>query len=129
MPEENNRSASNRKQMNNYTYPTAKQLKTIRKWDYRLGFKSLMEYVESVWWSPSWGFKLYSGRDHLSKRRVTKLQLHTGGWSGNESIIDALQRNWIFWALCFYHHRVGGHYQFEIKRLHWLPAKQELPND
>lgn len=106
-----------------YEYPTDEQLNEIENWDYKLGFMPLIDYIESLWWNPSWGFKLYKGRNHLFKRRVLKLQLHTGGWSGNERIIEALQRNYIFWAICFYKEIVGGHFWFHIRRDHWLPQK------
>ncbi len=104
-------------------YPTDAELKKIKNWDYELGFKSLVDYIESIWWMPDWGFKLYKGRDHLFKnKRVIKLQLHTGGWSGNEEIIGALQQNFMFWSLSFYKHIAGGHFWFEIKSA-WLPQK------
>ena len=111
--------------MAEYEYPTDEQLETIKNLDYNLGFKSLIDYVETIWWKPDWGFKVYKGRDRLMKRRVTKLQLHTGGWSGNESIIGALQHNLMFWSLCFYKEIVGGHFWFDISRTMWLPRKTE----
>jgi len=106
-------------------YPTDEQLDKIKNWDYKLGWKSLIEYVELIWWMPDWGFKLYKGRDNLFKnRRVMKLQLHTGGWSGNEEIIGALQQNFMFWSLSFYKQIVGGHYWFNLKSA-WLPQKDK----
>ena len=105
--------------MNDYEYPTDEQLQVIKDWDYKQGFKSLIEYIESLWWTPDWGFKLYKGRGHFPKSRVFKLQLHTGGWSGNESIINNLQQN-SFWRLCFYKEIVGGHYWFEIRKERWV---------
>jgi hypothetical protein len=42
------------------------------------------------------------------------LTLHTGGWSGNESIIQALRENQMFWILYWQESRRGGHYKFEL---------------
>jgi len=108
-----------------YEYPTEKQLETIRNWNFEKGFKSLAKYVESLWWTPSWGFKLSRGKTHLFSYQVIKLQLHTGGWSGNESIISALQQNLMFWSLCFYMEITGGHYWFDIRKDMWEPTNSE----
>ena len=43
------------------------------------------------------------------------LELHTGGWSGNEDIIRALQRNKAFWKL-LEKEEAGGHYYFKLKK-------------
>lgn len=36
---------------------------------------------------------------------------HTGGWSGNESIIDVLLESWLFWWL-LQRYDAGGHWYF-----------------
>lgn len=46
-----------------------------------------------------------------------KLELHTGGWSGNESIITALMRNKTFWNMCWQKSVTGGHYFFKIPKI------------
>ena len=103
-------------------YPTDAELDKIKNWDFKLGFEFLVEYIRGIWWMPEWGLYVYPGREHLFKGRVTKLQLHTGGWSGNEDIIEALEQNFSFWNLCFYKHIRGGHYWFQIRRSFWKPA-------
>jgi hypothetical protein len=42
-----------------------------------------------------------------------KLELHTGGWSGNEEIISVLQ-NSMFWVMYWQKSERGGHYYFEL---------------
>lgn len=40
------------------------------------------------------------------------MQITTGGWSGNESVIDALQENVIFWTLYWESSHRGGMHVF-----------------
>jgi transcriptional regulator with XRE-family HTH domain len=40
-------------------------------------------------------------------------QVATGGWSGNESIIRALQKNTLFWSMCWQLSKKGGYYEFK----------------
>ena len=57
-----------------------------------------------------------------------KLWLSTGGWSGNESLIAAMQKNVGFWHLCWYSSRVGGHYEFDLSRVKIATKKPEAVN-
>jgi hypothetical protein len=41
------------------------------------------------------------------------LELVTGGWSGNECIIRALQLNPLFWGKYWMMSKRGGYYRFE----------------
>lgn len=92
-----------------YEYPTKEELETIKEWDILHGsIKDLLDYIESLWWAPDWGF-------HLKGKRVLQLELHTGGWSGNESIIEALQSNFMFWSMYWERSHRGGHYWFRIR--------------
>ena len=51
----------------------------------------------------------------LSHGDPATLELHTGGWSGNEDIIDKLSDT-LFWMICWESTRRGGHYYFEIPK-------------
>lgn len=89
-------------------YPTRKELKTIRKWPIttRKDTVDLLAYIKDIW--ERWGF--------FTKRGST-YWLSTGGWSGNEEIIEAMKENAMFWMLCWYSSKRGGHYVFKIPRI------------
>lgn len=87
-------------------YPTEATLETIRQWDWR-DLKGLFKFLHAA--------NIYSdcGYCHLSEDGQW-LQFSTGGWSGNESLISAMQegeRGWKFGVALFAHCR-GGHYLF-----------------
>ena len=112
-------------------YPTEEELKVFEKWKLpnidlkQWCVRDVVEHLESIWWAPDWGFKLYEGREHLFHRKVVKLELHTGGWSGNEDIIAELEQTW-FWLLYWVESTRGGHYWFEIPWEVWKKATKEL---
>ena len=82
-------------------YPTEEQLDTITLWNFT-DFHGLMEYVHAIWWMPDWGWKQTGDEYHIS----------TGGWSGNEEIIAAMQNNLVWWATFWQSAHRGGHYVF-----------------
>jgi hypothetical protein len=84
-------------------YPTNHELKIIREFDLsKRPVRELLDYIEPRWEYGDWGFI----------RKKHRLELHTGGWSGNEDIIDALRNNFLFWHMYWYSHRRGGHFVF-----------------
>lgn len=92
-------------------YPTDETLKVIREWSHKDGYINLMLYVHEAWhWDD------YFSREQ--KGEILECCAHTGGWSGNESIIGALEDNRLFWVMCWLESRRGGHYVFEVKDLH-----------
>jgi len=96
-------------------YPTEEELKRIREWDVKEGAGGLISYVESIWHDPGWGFVIRDGFNRFDGKRVRKLELNTGGWSGNEDIICMLRENHhFFWALYWKESICGGHYRFEF---------------
>ncbi len=86
--------------------PSDHDIVRIEEWRYEHGhgWIDLLAYVRKLWHIPDWGWKEH-GR---------KFELSTGGWSDNESIIEALQGNVMFWMVCWVSSRRGGHYVFEI---------------
>ena len=89
-------------------YPTESELGRIRAWSHEDGWAELMGFIRSIWWHADWGWSVDAGK------LVTKYQISTGGWSGNEEIIEAMQENKRFWATCWYSNRRGGHYEFRV---------------
>ena len=95
--------------MSEAVYPTDKFLKYVKNYDLsKKSIKTLMDDIESEWWMPSWGWKQTRRKDRII------FEVSTGGWSGNEDIIEALQKNELFWCFMFEQSRVGGHYIFSI---------------
>ena len=95
-------------------YPTDDALEVIKNWhwdDKRGWFK----FIESVWWMRSWGWKESLESDEWRKEeKVYRYNISTGGWSGNESVIYAMQENRWLWGMTWVQSRRGGHYIFEV---------------
>ncbi len=89
--------------------PSESDLKQIREWSHE-DFAGLMEFVRDLWNWPEFGFMSDDELHH------DHFELHTGGWSGNEVIIGALQDNVMFWSLCWESSRRGGHYIFKVRK-------------
>lgn len=104
-------------------YPSEAELDRIRQWpsDTFEDLAALWQYVlarwTNGWWSASkqrhrdYPKKIYAPPGGTLKRRYW---ISTGGWSGNESLIHALGEHRLFWMVCWYSSRVGGHYEFRV---------------
>lgn len=88
-------------------YPTDSALKNLENFD-----GTIQEYLEAVRVLWNW-----PDRYCLRGKRVLKLYLSTGGWSGNESVIQAMQGS-MFWYSFWQKSQRGGHYWFRIQ-LKW----------
>jgi hypothetical protein len=75
------------------------------RFDMNMDFDKVLERLRAKWWMPEWGFIRKGGR----------VELHTGGWSGNEALIHKLQRS-LFWSMCWEKSVRGGHYYFRIPK-------------
>ena len=79
----------------------------VREWDFvKHPVNEFLTYLESIWWMPAWGIR----------RTQRRLYLSTGGWSGNEDIMGALEGNDVFFGLYWVSSRRGGHYVFDVPR-------------
>jgi hypothetical protein len=86
-------------------YPDDYDLKIIAEWDVlKQGYEGLLKCIGSIWWGGDCGGFKWRGK---------WLELHTWGWSGNEDIIDALQKTY-FWSFFWKKSIRGGHYWFEL---------------
>lgn len=99
--------------LDEYGYPTDEWLDFIKSYVPNEQI-TISEFVDVMlrngWHGADWGFVLH--RKYRGKR---KLELHTGGWSGNEEVIEAIKSN-----ICLTHFKMryvmwktGGHYYFE----------------
>lgn len=86
-------------------YPSQETIERIEQWPHD-DHAGLMEFVREAWYYP----------DRFGSRGRT-YRLSTGGWSGNEEIILALQQNVMFWSMCWQSSRRGGHYVFRLMKL------------
>jgi hypothetical protein len=90
-------------------YPTEETERAIRSWQHVIvgpGADALVAFVTEAW-NSDFGSLEYEGE---------VLTLHTGGWSGNESIISALGES-PFWALYWQSSTRGGHHVFRVPAL------------
>ena len=83
-------------------YPADYTLDDIER--YRGDWNALLEHIRP----------LIDGRGWI-RRDGDNWEIATGGWSGCESVIDALQRNRFFWGACWYSTRRGGLYEFHVE--------------
>ena len=89
-------------------HPTDEELARIREWP-PFDWAGLLDFVKAVWWAPDWGWTEDADENGSRRYRVS-----TGGWSGNEDAVDALNQNLLFWAMCWVSSRRGGHYEFVL---------------
>lgn len=86
-------------------YPSEETLDTVRLWDYKNhGLSELMEFI-----GKAWNCKFGSWRKHEHV-----IIASTGGWSGNEDLIDALHDTVygkVAWS--WMQEEKGGHFTFE----------------
>ena len=84
-------------------YPEQFELNVIAQWAAK--YYRMMDFIKARWHYANDGYWRQNGRLFF---------LSTGGWSGNEEIISAMQKNWIFWMFCWRVSRYGGHYVFRL---------------
>ena len=85
-------------------YPTDETLGAIRQWDAISDLKGLLPFAEEA----------FVHRFGKWQKIGNTIRAVTGGWSGCESVVDALADNFIFWTTCWILTRRGGLFLFEI---------------
>lgn len=96
-------------------YPMQALLDRIEHWPWQ-EFEALVALLPTVWRYAEIGYYEIGTITEKEGCERKRLHLSTGGWSGNESILRALQRNSLFWMTSFEEHRRGGHYIFDLSR-------------
>ena len=94
-------------------YPTEDDLKSISEWDYKSGYGELGKFVIEIWNYDDYATLSEKRKDDVEDEYV-ELRLITGGWSGNESIVNALMDNMMFRMLCWNSSHRGGLHIFHI---------------
>lgn len=95
-------------------YPTVETLEAIKKWDIVNGDPyELVEFVHKAWHWQDWGWSMKRIRSGEDKGKH-KLYISTGGWSGNELLLSALEDTPLFMALFWVSSHRGGHHEFVI---------------
>lgn len=101
-----------------HEYPTEETLKAITEWPYLDPF-GLAQYVIDAWHWDNMATLKPIINEH-GKGSISELRLATGGWSGNESILGALEDNTMFYTLYWEMSKRGG---LVIYHLYKLPEK------
>lgn len=87
-------------------YPNNKTLNAIENYSHEWGYQNLMENIAP----------LFEGYGRCEYRDIDDIwEVATGGWSGNEDIIGALQDNTLFWTICWNLSKRGGYYEFKCR--------------
>jgi hypothetical protein len=97
-------------------YPTTDCLTLISEWHHSdpIGW---FEFIHQQWYAADWGWNSRPKRHFFKQDElVTEHNLSTAGWSGNEAIIRAMEKNEMLWWMTWYESRRGGHYIFEVEK-------------
>lgn len=96
-------------------YPTVPALDIIETWHW-YDARGWFDFIKSIWWYPGWGWREIDEKHEYKPDTIAhRYYVSTGGWSGNESVISAMQRNHMMWHMNWVQSRRGGHYIFELK--------------
>lgn len=99
-------------------YPAEETMLAIKNWDFKniLGW---LQYVREAW-------------DHTHGKIWEEnglLKMATGGWSGNEEIVSAMQENLALWGLLWESSHRGGLDVFNVSNAALQPRGRERDKD
>jgi hypothetical protein len=63
----------------------------------------MMEYIKQYWRYADCGYWTQEGNHYF---------ISTAGWSDNETIIEMMERNYVWWGMHWKASLRGGHYEF-----------------
>ena len=97
-------------------YPTKDCLTLISEWHHS-DPTGWFEFINQQWYATDWGWSS-NVKPHRFKENefVMEHNVSTAGWSGNEAIIRAMEKNNMLWWMTWYESRRGGHYIFEVEK-------------
>lgn len=95
-------------------FPSEQSVQRIQAW--RGSPADLLLAVKVVWGGIAGGDWVEEEVRHeiFHDSQVRRYSLHTGGVSGKEALITALQNNAMFWLVTWARSRPNGHYIFEL---------------
>jgi hypothetical protein len=97
-------------------YPTQLALELIETWHWS-DPEGWFKFINSIWHLKSWGWHEGPGEHDWDKdKEVYRYNISTAGWSGNESIIRAMEKSFMLWTLNWVQSSRGGHYIFELRQ-------------
>ena len=93
-------------------YPTDEALEWLSMYnDLEPGgaqFATWLAFAEKLWSS-------YGSVRRVKREGQSCIRFATGGWSGNEDVIDAMRRNYLKWEMTWYSSRRGGEHIFLLR--------------
>jgi len=97
-------------------YPTKDCLTLITEWHHS-DPTGWFEFIHQQWYATDWGWES-TVKPHRFKEdeSVMEHNVSTAGWSGNEAIIRAMEKNNMLWWMTWFQSRRGGHYIFEVEK-------------
>lgn len=96
-------------------YPTGYAHQLIETWPWE-NQRGWFAFIKGIWAYADWGWReKQEPHDWKSDETVDRYYISTAGWSGNEGIIETMEKNWMLWGVSWVQSRRGGHYIFEVK--------------
>jgi hypothetical protein len=99
-------------------YPTDETLDRITTWptDSFAAMHAAMDFAGRAWSYPKyWEVDPeFAAGEYVGQRPLRRYVFSTGGWSGNESIVAAIEANQMLQMLGAWSWRRGGHYEYRF---------------
>lgn len=96
-------------------YPTEETLERIATWEIitNADCEAAMDFAGAAWKYDAWQ-KERNWSDALWPNPQVRYVFSTCGWSGNESIVAAIEKNMILQMIGAWSWRRGGHYEYRF---------------
>lgn len=97
-------------------YPTDSAITMIESWPWD-NPDGWFSKIRELWWAPDWGWTT-TVEQEVEWEKTKSYTVHsvsTGGWSGNEALIRAMESNDMLWHTTWWQSRRGGHYIFKVR--------------